>query len=106
MAVGRGGARSGAGRKPGRANKLTKAVKATLTELASAYTDDALATLAEIMKDTQSPAAARVSAANSLLDRGHGKPAQAVEHTGKDGEILPFSGFLIDRVQPDNPESD
>ena len=29
--------------------------------------------------------AARVSAANALLDRGYGKPRQAVEHSGADG---------------------
>lgn len=29
--------------------------------------------------------AARVSAANSIIDRGYGKARQAVEHTGKDG---------------------
>jgi hypothetical protein len=29
--------------------------------------------------------AARVAAANALLDRGYGKPRQGVEHTGVDG---------------------
>lgn len=76
MAGGRGGARSGAGRKPGSVNKLTKAKKATLTELAQAYTDRALAVLAEVMETGSD--AARVSAANSLLDRGHGKPIPVV----------------------------
>jgi hypothetical protein len=31
------------------------------------------------MKDPKAPAAARVSAAQALLDRGYGKPAQAIE---------------------------
>jgi hypothetical protein len=31
------------------------------------------------MKDPKAPAAARISAAQAILDRGHGKPAQAIE---------------------------
>jgi hypothetical protein len=37
------------------------------------------------MNNPAAPAAARVSAANALLDRGHGKPRQALEHGGTDG---------------------
>lgn len=32
-----------------------------------------------------------IAAANSLLDRGFGKPAQALEHTGADGAPLVLS---------------
>jgi hypothetical protein len=42
-------------------------------------TQDAIDTLAAIMRDPKAPAAARVSAATALLDRGYGKPAQAIE---------------------------
>lgn len=84
MANGRGGARPGAGRKKGSANKLTVERKATLTELAQSYTDEALAALADVMRNGQSEAA-RVSAANSLLDRGHGKAVQAMEIGGTGG---------------------
>ena len=42
-------------------------------------TQDAIDTLASIMRDPKAPAAARVSAAQALLDRGYGKPAQAIE---------------------------
>lgn len=90
MANGRGGARSGAGRPKGTPNKLTKAKKQTLTEMAGQYTESALATLAGIMQDTDAPAAARVTAANSLLDRGHGKPVQSVVNEG-DGEAQPLN---------------
>jgi hypothetical protein len=31
------------------------------------------------MKDPKAPAAARISAAQAILDRGHGKPAQAID---------------------------
>jgi hypothetical protein len=41
--------------------------------------------LVVVMNDSAAPAAARVSAANALLDRGHGKPRQALEHGGTDG---------------------
>jgi hypothetical protein len=40
---------------------------------------DAINTLAAIMKNPKTPAAARISAAQAILDRGHGKPAQAIE---------------------------
>lgn len=83
MANGRGGARAGAGRPAGARNKLTTAKKQTLTEMAGRYTETALATLAEIMQNAKAPAAARVTAANSLLDRAHGKPVQAVEAAGQ-----------------------
>lgn len=63
------------GRKKGTPNKATADVKAA----AQHYTTQALTVLAEIMNSPEHPAAARVSAANVLLDRGHGKPSQAVE---------------------------
>jgi hypothetical protein len=63
------------GRKPGVRNKVTLDVK----EAAQAFTADAIGTLAEIMKGAEQPAAARVAAANALLDRGYGKPKQSVD---------------------------
>lgn len=70
------------GRKKGTPNKAT----ASLKDLARLYTDDALATLAFIMRDATAPPAARVAASNSLLDRGYGKPPQAL--TGADDTPL------------------
>ena len=46
-------------------------------ELARSHTADAVTTLAEIMRDTEAAPAARVAAANALLDRGYGKPLQS-----------------------------
>lgn len=71
----RGGKRAGAGRPSGRKNKATVAQKLTLEELARTHTDTALAVLVEVAQHGQSEAA-RVSAANSILDRGYGKPRQ------------------------------
>lgn len=63
------------GRQKGALNKATAAVK----EIAAEYGPEAISTLAEIMRSPEHPAAARVSAANGLLDRAYGKPTQALE---------------------------
>ena len=55
-----GGRREGAGRKQGSINK----VKLELRAAAREHTQAALDTLVEIMNDTMSPHAARISAAN------------------------------------------
>lgn len=59
------------GRRKGTPNKAT----ASLKDQAREYTSDALLTLSSIMADEGEPAAARVSAANALLDRGYGRPS-------------------------------
>lgn len=102
----RGGKRAGAGRKPGSKNKLTQANKATLTDLALSYAEDAIQTLHAVATDKGQSGPARVSAANSILDRALGKPIQSVEHTGEGGEPVPFTGFLIERAKPDPAEPD
>lgn len=56
-----------------------------IVALSRSHTDAAVKTLVGIMNQPKAPAAARVSAANAILDRGWGKPSQAVVHTGKDG---------------------
>lgn len=59
--------------------------------LARVYTPEALATLAAIMKSGESEAA-RVAAADKLLDRGHGKAPQPQTGEGGKGPIkLEFS---------------
>jgi hypothetical protein len=50
-----------------------------VADAARECTQDAIDTLFAIMKDPKAPAAARISAATALLDRGYGKPAQAIE---------------------------
>lgn len=69
MAV--GGARPGAGRKPGVPNKATADIKA----LAQKYTDKAMKELARLAVEAESEQA-RVSAIKELLDRGYGKSTQ------------------------------
>lgn len=64
-----------------------------IRSLARSHTAKAIDTLVEIMGMTDAPHAARVSAANSILDRGWGKPSQPIENA--DGEA--FS--LIHRIE-------
>jgi hypothetical protein len=44
-----------------------------------ALTQEAIDTLAAVMRDGRAPATARISAAVALLGRGHGMPSQAVD---------------------------
>jgi hypothetical protein len=48
-------------------------------EAAREHTAAAVATLARICTDQTAPPAAQVAAANALLDRGWGRPMQAIE---------------------------
>ena len=46
----------------------------TVRDIASEHTEEAIETLAAIMRDEVAPAAARISACTELLNRGHGRP--------------------------------
>lgn len=54
-----------------------------IRSLARSHTGTALKVLAGIMEQADAPPAARVSAAQALLDRGWGKPQQSVDMTVK-----------------------
>lgn len=86
----RGGKRPGAGRPKGSRDTATVEQKATLEELARSHTPLAMQTLADVAQKSESDAA-RVSAAQAILDRGYGKPRQAVEHAGD-----PENPILVD----------
>jgi hypothetical protein len=92
----RGGRRSTSFKPGNRANpkgrpKLDPAIKAAKLEAKSAIVDvkaaakentaDAIKTLKTVMNNDHAPSAARVGAAIAILDRGWGKPMQAVEAT-------------------------
>lgn len=68
--------------------------KADIRSLARAHTAAAISTLAGIMRQPKAPAAARVSAASALLDRGWGKPTQPLSNDGDD----PLRIQLIERL--------
>lgn len=76
----RGGKRPGAGRKAGKVS----AAKRAISELAKDHAQSALDTLVQIATAGESEAA-RVSAANAILDRAYGKPVQTNEHSGLGG---------------------
>ena len=59
---------------PGGRPKVVGEVQA----LARECTQQAVDTLKDIMHNNKAPAAARVAAANSLLDRGYGRPSQTI----------------------------
>jgi hypothetical protein len=62
---------------------------AEIAELARSYAPAAIELLATIMNAEDMPPAARVGAANALLDRGFGKPSSAVAIGGDpDGEPI------------------
>jgi hypothetical protein len=46
----------------------------TVRDIAREHTEEAIDTLASIMRDEEAPAAARISACTELLNRGHGRP--------------------------------
>ena len=65
--------RRGGGRPKGVPNKANSGLR----DLARKYTPEALEALVKVMREGESEAA-RVSAANSILDRGYGKPSQVL----------------------------
>jgi len=90
----RGGYREGAGRPLGSSNKCTTEQSQRLSELAKTYTEEALLTLADVARNGRTDAA-RVSAANSLLDRAYGKPV-----TKEANEIIDLPPLIIQRAEP------
>ena len=59
------------------------AVIRDLREAAQGYSEEALSVLAGVMRDTNTPPAAKVAAARELLDRGFGKAVQALDVNSK-----------------------
>lgn len=76
-----GGKRPGAGRPKGVPNRATRELKA----LAADYTEEAVKALVRVMRSKSSSDTAVCTAAGTILAYGHGKPRQAVEHTGAAG---------------------
>ena len=85
------------GRATGTPNKLN----ADLRELAGVYTAEALTTLAHIMQHGEAEQA-RVAACRELLDRAHGRPAQAI--TGAGGKPLFPRITVLFGDGPEEPE--
>lgn len=84
------------GREKGVPNKATIELKTVARE----YTAEAVQALARIMRDAESPAAAVVSAANALLDRGYGKPATILAGDQEGGAIQSVHRIELVGVAP------
>jgi hypothetical protein len=82
--TGKGGYNKGKSGNPRGRPKVVKEVRA----LAKSHTEQAVNVLVEIMNSTGAREAARVAAANAILDRGWGRPAQELELVGKNGAPL------------------
>ncbi len=91
-----GGKRAGAGRKPGSVSKAKK----DLADMAKGHAETALKTLVQIAEKGDSEAA-RVSAANAILDRAYGRPFQATVTATVEQAPEAFDGWSIGRLQPD-----
>ena len=79
----------------------------TLTEIgfpAPSHTRTAINVLVGVMRSKDATHAARVSAANSILDRGWGKAVQALEN-GDNGALELIHKIERVIVHPENPDS-
>lgn len=89
---------TGRGFKPGQSGNpggRPAAIK-EVRDLAREQTDGAIRALVHVMEAGKSESA-RVAAAQALLDRGWGRPTQALEHSGPGGSPLIDLGKLTDR---------
>lgn len=64
------------------------------------YSGEALEALADVMRSAKD-SKARVAAANSLLDRAWGRPAEKLEHTGADGAPIQTQRLDVSKLAPD-----
>ena len=67
----------------------------TILELCRKHSADAVKVMVSIMNDEDAPPTARLGAAQAIIDRAYGKPAQAV--TGEDGGPIRIEAELSDR---------
>ena len=75
-----------------------------IRSLARSHTRTAINVLVGIMRSKDATAAARVSAANAILDRGWGKATQAIEN-GDDGALELIHKIERIIVHPENSDS-
>ena len=83
------------GRQAGTLNKVT----ATLKEYAEPFTTEAIDGLVALARNAKTPAAARVAAWREVLDRGAGRPSQALT-IDDDRQAVPTNVTFVFRKQP------
>ena len=74
-----------------------------IRSIARSHTRSAINVLVGIMRSKDATAAARVSAANAILDRGWGKASQPIE-TGDDGALQLVHRIERVIVHPENSD--
>ena len=77
-----------------------------IRSLARSHSKTAINVLVGVMRSKDATHAARVSAANAILDRGWGKAPQAI-HNGDDGAfelIHRVERIIVDPENPDSPD--
>jgi hypothetical protein len=75
-----------------------------IRSLARTHTRTAIRMLVNVMRDPKASAAAKVAAANSILDRGWGKATQPIGN-GEDGAFELIHRIERVIVHPENPDS-
>ena len=98
-----------AGRAKGKSTQATltaNRIIADVKQLAREASKDAIDTLISVMKNETAPVAARVTAAQAVLDRGWGRPSQTIEANVNvfdrmsDAELREFVSGGITRISP------
>jgi hypothetical protein len=79
---------------------------ADIRSLARSHTETAIKTLAGIMEQPDAQPAARVAAANSLLDRGWGKPTQPISGDEDNPLRVAISRVELVPLKPNGNSSD
>jgi hypothetical protein len=74
-----------------------------IRSLARSYTRTALNVLVGVMRSKDATAAAKVAAANAILDRGWGKATQAIQN-GENGALELIHRIERVIVHPENPD--
>lgn len=96
MAAPKKNAKAG-GRKKGVPNKVTREIK----EIAQLYSREAIEKAVDIMRGPRTPAAVKLQAIEKILERAHGKPAQAHHHSGAVGsyDATKLAGFSLEELK-------
>jgi Family of unknown function (DUF5681) len=87
----------------GRPKKLAtieaRKVEADVKALARECAPEAIASLKSIMMNEKAPPAARIGAATVILDRGYGRPAQAVEVAVAPWQLERLTDQQLDKLE-------
>jgi ribosomal protein L11 len=70
-----------------------------LKEVAAQYSEEAIETLVQVMRDPETSAAVKVQAADKLLDRSHGRPPVHIEPTNLNITSIPWDELREIRKQ-------